>query len=75
MPYNGGLDEQIYEPESAFERLGEYSYNAFNREGSLNSLASAVSKIAAMEGIEFPNMVDEAGAEEVMRMAAGLSDG
>lgn len=37
-------------------------------------LATAISKVAALEGIGFPIMVDEAGAEEVMRMAAGLTE-
>ena len=60
---------QIYEPDSAFGALREYGYNAFVREGSLNSLANAVSKVAALEGIEFPKMVDPEGAEEVMRAA------
>ncbi len=70
--YNGGLDAQIYEPESAFETLREYGYNAYIREGSLNSLANAVSKVAAFEGIDFPKDVDPEGADDAMREAAGL---
>ncbi len=70
--YNGGLDEQIYDPESGFQRLVEHSYSALIREGSLNTLATAISRVAALEGIEFPKMVDEQAAEEVMRRAAGL---
>ncbi len=72
--YNGGLEEQIYEPESAFEKLVEHGYSALVREGSLNTLSTALSKVAALEGIQFPSMVDEQGADEVMRMAAGLTE-
>ena len=71
--YNGGLDEQIYDPESAFERLGEHAYSALIRDGSLNTLSTAISKVAAFEGVESPTMVDEQGADDVMRMAAGLA--
>lgn len=73
MIYDGGLDQQIYDPESAFERLRDYIYNAFIVQGSLNTLSTAISHVAALEGIEFPKMVDEPGAEEVMRTAAGLA--
>ena len=75
MVYNGGLDKQIYDPQSAFQRLVEPNYSALVREGSLNTLSTAISKVAALEGIEFPPMVDEQGADEVMRVAAGLSEG
>lgn len=44
---------------------------ALDLEGSSNELSTAISKIAAVEGLDFPKMVDEAGAEEVMRAAAG----
>jgi hypothetical protein len=70
--YDGGLDKQIYEPESAFEHLGEWAYHSFIKEGSLNEFASAINKVASMEGIEFPKTIDEAGANDVMRNAAGL---
>ncbi len=70
--YNGGLDQQIYDPESAFGRLRDHLYPTFLREGSLNALSTAISKVAALEGIQFPKMVDEAGAESAMRTAAGL---
>ena len=72
--YDGELDKQIYDPESAFEHLGEWAYNSFIKEGSLNRFASAINKVASMEGIEFPKMVDEAGSDDVMRAAAGLPD-
>ncbi len=57
-----------------FREPGTHSYNAFVREGNLNSLASAVSKIAALEGMDFSKMVDEAGSDDAMRAAAGLPD-
>lgn len=74
MIYDGGLDKQIYEPEAAFDKLHEDAYYSFIQEGSLNELSGAESKIAALEGIDFPKMVDEAGSDEVLRSAAGLPD-
>ena len=72
MIYDGGLDQQIYEPERAYESLLEFAYAAMIDEGSLNGFASAISKVASMEGIDFPKMIDEAGSKDVMRAAAGL---
>ena len=72
--YDGGLDELIYEPESAFEHLGEWAYHSFIKEGSLNEFASAINKVASMEGIDFPKMVDEAGSVSAMRKVSGLPD-
>ena len=69
---DGSLTDQIYEPKAAFDKLREYAYYSFIQEGSLNELSNAVSKIARMEGIEFPQMVDDAGSIDVMRLAAGL---
>lgn len=72
VAYDGGLEKQIYEPESAFERLGERAYNTFTKDGSLNEFASAINKVASMEGIDFPQIVDEVGADNAMRAAARL---
>ena len=74
MIYDGGLDKKVYEPEAAFDKLHEDAYNSFIQEGNLNELSGAVSKIAAMEGIDYPKMVDEAGSDGVLRSAAGLPD-
>ncbi len=52
--YDGGLADQIYEPEVAFYKLREYTYYSFIQEGSLNLLSNAVSKIAKMEVYKLP---------------------
>ena len=72
IQYDGGLDALIYEPETAYEKLIEFSYGALIQDGSLNDLSTAINKIATMEGIEFPQMIDDAGALNRARMAAGL---
>ena len=70
--YDGGLEKQIYEPEMAYDTLKEFAYHSIMREGSLNDMAGAVSRLAKLEGIDFPQMIDETGANNVMRRAAGL---
>ncbi len=70
--YDGGLDKQIYEPERAYDSLHQWAYTSMIDEGSLNGFASAISKVASFEGIDFPKMVDEAGSIDVMMAAAGL---
>lgn len=72
--YDGDLDKQIYDPESAFSNVQEWAYTSMMQEGSLNSFATAINKIAAFEGIEFPTMVDEAGFDRAMFSAAGIPD-
>ena len=72
--YNGDLDKQIYDPESAFNNAREWAYNSMVQEGSLNIFSTAISKIAALEGIDFPKIVDEVGSYNVMRSAAGLPE-
>ena len=53
--YDGGLYQQIYKPEAQFEKLAEWNYHAFMQKGgSLNSLASIISKIAKLDGLDFP---------------------
>lgn len=72
MVCDGDLDKQIYETELAFEYLGEFVYDSFIKEGSLNRFAFAINKVASMERIEFPKTIGEAVANDVMRSAAGL---
>jgi hypothetical protein len=70
--YDGGLDKQIYDPVSSFDHLGEWAVHSLLQEGSLNGFALAISKVASMEGIAFPKMVDEVGSDNAMRASAGL---
>lgn len=69
---NGGLDSMVYEPAGTFENLQSRAYATFTNGESLNQLAHAVSKVAKLEGVEFPQTVDEAGAMDTIRAAAGL---
>jgi hypothetical protein len=69
---NGGLDSMVYDPAGAFENLQSRAYSTFTNGESLNQLAHAVSKVAKLEGAEFPQTVDEAGAMDTIRTAAGL---
>lgn len=70
---DGGLENQLYEPESTFASLQEYAYFSFMQNGSLNTFWTQVNKIANLEGIQYPELVDEAGAVDSMRRAAGLA--
>ena len=69
---NYGISELLYDPEPAFASLVESAREALYYRNSLNRFAVSIAKIATCEGFEFPKMVDEAGANEVMREAAGL---
>ena len=73
--YDGGLDKQIYDLEPALESLNEWGYATFYRDGTLNSLANAVAKLARMEGVDFNPTPDEAGFIETIRKGAGLTGG
>lgn len=72
--YNGNLDTQIYEPEPVFENLRNWSLSTIIQDAPLNSFVGKISKIAALEGIEFPRTLDEpaTAAASAARQAAGL---
>jgi hypothetical protein len=70
--YDGGIDKQLYDPESAGESLSQFAYHVFYQDGSLNTFGTAIGKIAACEGIQFDGMIDQAGVDAVTRAAAGL---
>jgi hypothetical protein len=70
--YDGGLDAMIYDPLTAYEKLIEFSFSALIQQGSLNTFSSAINRIATMEGIDFPKMIDDAGVTDATRAAAGL---
>lgn len=64
-----------YTPALVSAALQEYNNAAFQPNGSLNAYASEIRRIALKEGYaDFPGMVDEAGAMEATRAAAGLSE-
>ena len=71
--YDGGLTEQIYDSDRAFEALQRIAVDALSgKNTTLNELSNSIRKVAAKEGIDFPEQVDPVGAENVMRVAAGL---
>src|SRR5512142_279522 len=57
---------------TAYRELTDLNTWAWEEQSSLNTFSTANSKVAGLEGIEFPTMVDEAGADEVMGVAAGF---
>lgn len=72
IAYDGGLDQQIYDPDPAFANLNKQARSSFLQMGSLNSFSSEIHKIAAKEGQNFPKTIDEQGVLEAMRTGAGL---
>lgn len=70
--YTGDIDEYIYDIPDTYEGLRRQSYESIAQEGSLNTLATGISKAVKREGFEFPTMVDEDGYYKLMREAAGL---
>lgn len=72
--YDGGISDQVYEVEPVFDSLKEYAFMTLVQNGSLNMFSTAISKIAAKEGIEFPVMVDDMGFENAARRGAGLKE-
>lgn len=71
--YDGGLDKQIYDVETSLQDVSTRSYNALMLPGgSLNNMASAVGKIAKLEGYDFETLPDPEGFDEAARFGAGL---
>jgi hypothetical protein len=73
VAFDGGLDKQIYDPETAIQAIGSQVYAALQQGGSLNALAGAVGKLAAFELLEFETFPDTVGFSEAMRAGAGLT--
>jgi len=70
--YDGGLAEQIYDSDQAFESLQRIAVDALaGKNTTLNELSNAIRRVAAKEGIDFTEQVDPVGAENVMRKPAG----
>ncbi len=71
--YDGGISDMLYEPDVAFEALQRIAVDALSGSNTtLNELSYAIQQVAAKEGIDFPEQVDPVGADNGMRMAAGL---
>jgi hypothetical protein len=82
--YDGSLDRQIYDPESAVQALGKHAEAALMGDGSVFQFGVAIGKIATLEGVDFPlgnpfpSMAGEAPAVDLekitkeARVAAGL---
>lgn len=72
--YDGGIDELLYEPEWAVRSLSEWSYATFVQSGSVNQFADKIAKIAKLEGVDFPSLIDEKGVVDAARRGAGLPE-
>jgi hypothetical protein len=86
VAYNGSLERQIYEPESAVQALGQYARAALLEDGySPFRFGVEVGKVASLEGVDFPqgnpfpsmaggepSTVDLGKFTDAMRSAAGL---
>jgi len=67
-----GLENMLYDADAMVNTLKEYAYQDIVQEGSINHFATAVAKLAALEGTDVEKMPDEQGALALMRAAAGL---
>lgn len=72
---SGKIEDLLYIPDDVFPHLSELNYWCFFRDGSFNSFAIGISKLARLEGLTFPTMIDEVGSTEAIRKAAGLQLG
>jgi hypothetical protein len=73
VPDHGGLNELLLpKPKLVLDSLVENSRNVYHNEGSINRMAQAVGKVAALVGAEFNNSVDPGGFDAAMRAGAGL---
>lgn len=72
--YDGDIDKQIYDIESAFADLQKICMGTFKQEGySINKFAFEVGKIADLEGMtDFNKQPDPQGMIENLRYSAGL---
>lgn len=80
MPWGvAEVDRFIYEPTLVEQQLRDLVLTTFQMGGSLNTFSSALNKFAEKEGQRFPldsdsSLIDQAGADETLRRAAGLAN-
>jgi len=67
-----GLEAQVYNADKTIDNLKKLAYQALIQDGSLNTFANDVSKLAVIEGINIEKMPDQAGFEDAIRAGAGL---
>lgn len=73
IPFAQDLDAQIYNLADAIMKISQQAGETFLQGQSINALAAAESKIAALEGYaDFEKMPDPVGFDEVLRATAGL---
>jgi len=68
----GNIDAMIYDTDSSINNLENLAYQGLVQDGSINTFASAFSKLAALEGMTTEAMPDQQGDLEALRAAAGL---
>jgi beta-phosphoglucomutase-like phosphatase (HAD superfamily) len=72
---DGGLEKNIYNVESTFEKLQNQARQTFvTQEGSLNYFAGNVGKVARLEGYDFETSPDPDGFAEAVARGAGLAE-
>lgn len=68
----GNIDGLIYDLESEIEKLKELAYDGFVREGSINTFANRLAKLATIEGATIEKSPDAQGLDDAWRRGAGL---
>jgi hypothetical protein len=69
----GAIDGLIYNADSVIDNLKVLAYQGLVQDGSINTFATALSKLAALEGLTVESTPDQAGVMAAVRKAAGLS--
>ena len=70
--YDGAIDQMFYDTDNAEESTQDLSRYVFAQGGNVNNLCHMFSKIAKIDGLEFPETIDEKEFDTVTRKAAGL---
>jgi hypothetical protein len=68
----GKIDGLIYDVESEIEKLKELAYDGFVREGSINTFANRLAKLAEIEGVTIEKNPDKQSLDDSWRRGAGL---
>lgn len=68
----GAIDSLLYSADDVIDNLEDLAYKGLVQDGSINTFANALSKLAALEGLMTERMPDVQGAEAALRAAAGL---
>jgi hypothetical protein len=70
----GNIDALIYNANDVIDDLEKLATDCLIYDGSINTFANKLSKLAALEGLTIEKVPDQQGALSAMRAAAGLPD-